>query len=63
MTAFHFQVLRKDARTAARRGEMLGRLGETLRKDARWRCYWHAFRVEHGESAGDSGDRQMFIPE
>ncbi len=58
-----FRNLARDPAHAARRGEMLGRLGETLRKDARWRCYWHAFRVEHGESAGDSGDRQMFIPE
>ena len=46
------------------RDDMIRRLGGVLRSDPRWRCYWHALRVEHADRVRvEEGDQQMFIPE
>jgi arylsulfatase A-like enzyme len=58
-----YRNLARDPAHSETRREMQRRLAAVLRGDARWRCYWHAFRVEHGDLVGDSGDRQMFVPE
>jgi len=43
---------------------MIRRLGAFLAADPRWRCYWHAFRVEFEMLIDvEGGDWQMFRPE
>lgn len=44
--------------------KMIQDLAEILKKDRRWRCYWHTFRIhKYDDLKSESGDRQMFIPE
>jgi len=59
-----YRNLSGDAAHEAARQAMIQRLGAFLAGDRRWRCYWHAFRVEFSEILGvEAGDQQMFRPE
>jgi len=49
---------------AAVREDMIRRLADILRADARWRCYWHTMRIHHADVLGsEEGDQQMVVPE
>ncbi len=46
------------------RGHMIRRLAGVLSAERRWRCYWHAFRLDRFEWLDvEGGDAQMFVPE
>jgi len=59
-----YRNLTRDAQFQGVRQEMLVRLGEFLKADVRWRCYWHTLRFDRqGELPVEGGDYQMFRPE
>lgn len=45
-------------------GHMIRRMAEVLSSERRWRCYWHAFRLDKFEWLDiEGGDAQMFVPD
>ncbi len=53
-----------DARYAGVKREMIARLAAFLKRDRRWRCYWHTMRIDKQEDLPpDGSDYSMFRPE
>jgi arylsulfatase A-like enzyme len=56
--------LAMDAGLSGVKREMVRRLGAFLKSDPRWRCYWHAMRIDKADDLpGDGADYSMFRPE
>ena len=59
-----YRNLAGDPAHEATRLAMVRRLGEFLKADPRWRCYWHTLRVDKaGDLPPEAGDLQMLRPE
>jgi len=53
-----------DEKWQGARGHMIRRMAGVLSAERRWRCYWHAFRLDKFESLDvEVGDAQMFVPD
>ena len=53
-----------DAGRAAVKRAMVRRLASFLRGSPRWRCWWHALRIDkETDLPAEGGDYQMFRPE